>query len=207
ELAERLSSLRQQGKVLEAARLEARTNYDIEMLREAGYCAGVENYSRHLSGRAPGSPPWTLLDYFPDDFLLFIDESHMTLPQIRGMYRGDRSRKETLVEYGFRLPSALDNRPLNFPEFGQHINQVIYTSATPSAYEYEHSQQVVEQLVRPTGLLEPTVEVKPTKGQIDDLLDQIKTRVGKGERCLVTTLTKRMAEELADYLIELEVKT
>jgi excinuclease ABC subunit B len=207
ELAERLSSLRQQGKVLEAARLESRTNYDIEMLREAGYCAGVENYSRHLSGRAPGSPPWTLIDYFPDDFLLFIDESHMTLPQIRGMYHGDRSRKETLVEYGFRLPSALDNRPLNFPEFGQHINQVIYTSATPSAYEYEHSQQVVEQLVRPTGLLEPTVEVKPTKGQIDDLLDQIKTRVDKGERCLVTTLTKRMAEELADYLIEAGIKT
>ena len=207
ELEDRLSSLKQQGKVLEAARLEQRTNYDIEMLREAGYCAGVENYSRLLSGRAPGSPPWTLLDYFPDDFLLFIDESHMTLPQIRGMYHGDRSRKETLVEYGFRLPSALDNRPLNFPEFGQHINQVIYTSATPSAYEYEHSQQVVEQLVRPTGLLEPTVEVKSTKGQIDDLLDQIKTRVDKGERCLVTTLTKRMAEELADYLIEMGIKT
>jgi len=207
ELEERLSELRRQGKVLEAARLEARTNYDIEMLREAGYCAGVENYSRHLSGRAPGSPPWTLLDYFPDDFLLFIDESHMTLPQIRGMYHGDRSRKETLVEYGFRLPSALDNRPLDFAEFNQHINQVIYASATPSDYEYEHSQQVVEQLVRPTGLLEPTVEVKPTKGQIDDLLDQIKTRVGKGERCLVTTLTKRMAEELADYLIEMGVKT
>jgi len=207
ELEERLSALKQQGKVLEAARLESRTNYDIEMLREAGYCAGVENYSRHLSGRAPGSPPWTLLDYFPDDFLLFIDESHMTLPQIRGMYHGDRSRKETLVEYGFRLPSALDNRPLNFPEFGQHIHQVIYTSATPSAYEYEHSQQVVEQLVRPTGLLEPTVEVKPTKGQIDDLLDQIKRRVDNGERCLVTTLTKRMAEELADYLIEMGIKT
>ena len=207
ELEERLSALKQQGKVLEAARLESRTNYDIEMLREAGYCAGVENYSRHLSGRAPGSPPWTLLDYFPDDFLLFIDESHMTLPQIRGMYHGDRSRKETLVEYGFRLPSALDNRPLNFPEFRQHINQVIYTSATPSAYEYEHSQQVVEQLVRPTGLLEPTVEVKPTKGQIDDLLDQIKARVDKGERCLVTTLTKRMAEELADYIIEAGIKT
>jgi len=207
ELEERLSELRRQGKMLEAARLEARTNYDIEMLREAGYCAGVENYSRHLSGRAPGSPPWTLLDYFPDDFLLFIDESHMTLPQIRGMYHGDRSRKETLVEYGFRLPSALDNRPLNFPEFGQHINQVIYTSATPSAYEYEHSQQIVEQLVRPTGLLEPTVEVKPTKEQIDDLLDQIKRRVDKGERCLVTTLTKRMAEELADYLIEMGIKT
>ncbi len=207
ELEDRLKELKRQGKVLEAARLESRTNYDIEMLREAGYCAGVENYSRHLSRRAPGSPPWTLLDYFPDDFLLFIDESHMTLPQIRGMYHGDRSRKETLVEYGFRLPSALDNRPLNFSEFGQHIHQVIYTSATPSAYEYEHSQQVVEQLVRPTGLLEPTVEVKPTKGQIDDLLDQIKRRVDNGERCLVTTLTKRMAEELADYLIEMGIKT
>jgi len=207
ELEERLSELRQQGKVLEAARLEARTNYDIEMLREAGFCTGVENYSRHLSGRAPGSPPWTLLDYFPDDFLLFIDESHMTLPQIRGMYHGDRSRKETLVEYGFRLPSALDNRPLNFPEFERHINQVVYTSATPADYEYAHSQQVAEQLVRPTGLLEPTVEVKPTKGQIDDLLYQIKTRVDKGERCLVTTLTKRMAEELADYLIETGTKT
>jgi len=207
ELAERLDELKQQDKVMEAARLEARVNYDIEMLGEAGYCAGVENYSRHLSRRDPGSPPWTLLDYFPDDFLLFIDESHMTLPQIRSMYRGDRSRKETLVEYGFRLPSALDNRPLNFPEFRQRINQVIYTSATPSAYEYEHSQQVTEQLVRPTGLLEPTVELKPTKGQIDDLLDQIKTRVDKKERCLVTTLTKRMAEELADYLIEAGIKT
>jgi len=193
--------------LLEAARLEQRTNYDLEMLREAGYCHAVENYSRHLAGRAPGSPPWTLLDYFPDDFLLFIDESHMTLPQIRGMYHGDRSRKETLVEYGFRLPSALDNRPLNFPEFEQRVNQVIYTSATPADYEYKHSQQVVEQLVRPTGLLEPTVEIKPTKGQIDDLLGQIKTRVDKGERCLVTTLTKRMAEELADYLIEMGTKT
>ena len=207
ELAERLAELKAQGKVLEAARLEARTNYDIEMLREAGYCTGVENYSRHLSERAPGSPPWTLLDYFPDDFLLFIDESHMTLPQIRGMYHGDRSRKETLVEYGFRLPSALDNRPLNFTEFSGHINQVVYTSATPAEYEYEHSQQIVEQLVRPTGLLEPTVEVKQIKGQIDDLLHQIKTRVDKGERCLVTTLTKRMAEELAEYLIEMGVKT
>ncbi len=207
ELEERLSELKQQGKLVEAARLETRTNYDIEMLKEAGYCTGVENYSRHLSRRAPGSPPWTLLDYFPDDFLLFIDESHMTLPQLRGMYHGDRSRKETLVEYGFRLPSALDNRPLSFTEFGQRINQVIYTSATPSDYEYEHSQQVVEQLVRPTGLLEPTVEVKPTKGQIDDLIDQIKRRVDKGERCLVTTLTKRMAEELADYIIELGIKT
>jgi len=207
ELGERLAELKGQGKILEASRLEARTNYDLEMLKEAGYCAGVENYSRHLSGRAPGSPPWTLMNYFPDDFLLFIDESHMTLPQIRGMYHGDRSRKETLVEYGFRLPSALDNRPLNFPEFEKRINQVIYTSATPGPYEYEHSQQVAEQLVRPTGLLEPTVEVKPTKGQIDDLLDQIERRVKKGERCLVTTLTKRMAEELAEYLIELGVKT
>ena len=166
--------------MLEAARLETRTNYDLEMLQEAGYCNGVENYSRHLSGRAPGSPPWTLLDYFPDDFLLFIDESHMTLPQIRGMYHGDHLAKEDLVEYGFRLPSALDNRPLNFTEFLSNINQVVYTSATPAEYEYEHSQQVVEQLVRPTGLLEPTIEVKPTKGQIDDLLEQIKKRVEKG---------------------------
>jgi excinuclease ABC subunit B len=207
ELAERLIELKGQGKLLEAARLEARTNYDLEMLKEAGYCHAVENYSRHLAGRPPGSPPSTLLDYFPEDFLLFIDESHMSLPQIRGMYHGDRSRKETLVEYGFRLPSALDNRPLNFTEFGQRLNQVIYTSATPAEYEYKHSQQVAEQLVRPTGLLEPTVEVKPTKGQIDDLLEQIKTRVDKGERCLVTTLTKRMAEELADYLIEMGIKT
>lgn len=207
ELEERLAELRRQGKLLEAARLGSRTNYDIEMLQETGYCTGVENYSRHLSGRAPGSSPWTLLDYFPDDFLLFVDESHMSLPQIRGMYRGDRSRKETLVEYGFRLPSALDNRPLNFSEFQERTGQVIYTSATPGTYEYEHSQQVVEQLVRPTGLLEPTVEVKPTKGQIDDLLYQITSRVGKGERCLVTTLTKRMAEELADYLIEAGTKT
>jgi excinuclease ABC subunit B len=207
ELEERLRELRGQGKLLEAQRLEARTNYDIEMLQEVGYCTGVENYSRHLQRRAPGSTPWTLLDYFPDDFLLFIDESHMTLPQIRGMYHGDISRKQTLVDYGFRLPSALDNRPLNFDEFNQHINQVIYVSATPKPYEYERSQQVVEQLVRPTGLLEPTVEVKPVKGQIDDLIYQIKSRVAKGERCLVTTLTKRMAEELSDYLREMEIKT
>ncbi|MFC1918499.1 excinuclease ABC subunit UvrB [Chloroflexota bacterium] len=207
EMEERLKDLKQQDKVLEAARLEARTNYDIEMLREAGYCTGVENYSRHLSGRAPGSSPWTLIDYFPDDFLLLIDESHMTIPQLNGMYHGDNSRKKTLVEYGFRLPSALDNRPLSFTEFEQRVNQVIYTSATPSDYEYNHSQQVVEQLVRPTGLLEPTVEIKPTAGQIDDLIDQVNKRVNKGERCLVTTLTKRMAEELADYLIELGIKT
>jgi excinuclease ABC subunit B len=207
ELAERLKELNAQGKVVEAARLQARTEYDLEMMLEAGYCSGIENYSRHLAGRPAGSSPSTLLDYFPKDFILFIDESHMTLPQIRGMYRGDRSRKETLVEYGFRLPSALDNRPLNFEEFQQCINQVIYTSATPAEYEYKHSTQVVEQLVRPTGLLEPTVEVKPTKGQIDDLMEQIKTRVDSGGRCLVTTLTKRMAEELADYLIETGIKT
>ena len=207
ELEERVKELKSQGKLLEAARLEARTKYDIEMLRETGYCTGVENYSCHLQRRPPGSSPWTLLDYFPDDFLLFIDESHMTLPQIRGMYHGDRSRKETLVEYGFRLPSALDNRPLTFEEFGQHINQVIYVSATPAPYEYEHSQQIVEQLVRPTGLLEPTIEVKPTQGQIDDLLEQINKRVERGERCLVTTLTKRMAEELSEYLREMGTKT
>jgi len=207
ELEERLKQLKGQEKLLEAARLEARTNYDLEMLREAGYCTGVENYSRHLSRRAPGSPPWTLIDYFPDDFLLVVDESHMTLPQVRGMYHGDRSRKETLVEHGFRLPSALDNRPLNFSEFEEHINQAVYSSATPGPYEYEHSEQIVEQLIRPTGLLEPSVEVKPIRGQIDDLMEQIKTRVERGERCLVTTLTKRMAEELADYLKEMGVKT
>ncbi len=207
ELGERLEELKSQVKLVEAQRLETRTNYDIEMLREFGYCNAVENYSRHLQRRAAGSPPWTLLDYFPDDFLLFIDESHMTLPQIRGMYHGDISRKQNLVEYGFRLPSALDNRPLNFTEFESRINQVVYVSATPAPYEYEHSQQVVEQLIRPTGLLEPTIEIKPTKGQIDDLIYQIKVRVGKSERCLVTTLTKRMAEELADYLKEMEIKT
>ncbi len=207
ELEERVKELRQQDKLLEAARLEARTHYDIEMLREAGYCSGVENYSRHLAGRAPGSAPWTLLDYFPDDFLVLIDESHMTLPQLRGMYHGDRSRKETLVDYGFRLPSAIDNRPLSFDEFMERVNQVVYVSATPGEYERQCSKQIVEQLVRPTGLLEPTVEIKPTKGQIDDLIEQIQSRVKKGERCLVTTLTKRMAEELADYLKEIGIKT
>ena len=207
ELEGRLEELKSQGKIVEAQRLDTRTNYDIEMLNEFGYCNAVENYSRHLQRRAPGSPPWTLLDYFPDDFLLFIDESHMTLPQIRGMYHGDISRKQTLVDYGFRLPSALDNRPLNFTEFEIRIDQVIYVSATPGPYEYEHSQQVAEQLIRPTGLLEPTIEIKPTKGQIDDLIYQIKARVDKGGRCLVTTLTKRMAEELADYLKEMEIKT
>jgi excinuclease ABC subunit B len=207
ELEQRLKELKDEGKLVEAARLDARTNYDLEMLREVGYCHAVENYSRHLQRRAPGSAPWTLLDYFPDDFLLFIDESHMSLPQIRGMYHGDISRKRTLVDYGFRLPSALDNRPLNFEEFKQRLNQVVYVSATPSDYEYSHSRQVAEQLVRPTGLLEPTIEIKPSKGQIDDLIYQIKTRVDKGERCLVTTLTKRMAEQLDDYLKEMEIRT
>ena len=207
ELEERLKEFRAQGKLLEAQRLEARTNYDIEMLQEVGYCTGVENYSRHLQRRNPGSTPWTLLNYFPPDYLMFVDESHMTLPQIRGMYHGDIARKQTLVDYGFRLPSALDNRPLNFEEFQERVNQVIYVSATPKLYEYEHSQQIAEQLVRPTGLLEPTIEIKPTKGQIDDLIYQIKTRVERGERCLVTTLTKRMAEELSDYLREMEIKT
>ncbi len=207
ELIDQVKYFNDQDKVVEAARIESRTNYDIEMLTEAGYCSGVENYSRILAGRPPGSSPSTLIDYFPKDFLLIIDESHITLPQIRGMYKGDRSRKETLVDYGFRLPSALDNRPLNFQEFQECVNQVIYTSATPSDYEYKHSEQIVEQLVRPTGLLEPTVEIKPTEGQIDDLIEQIRIRVDKGERCLVTTLTKRMAEELADYLAEMGVKT
>ena len=207
ELQEHLEELRAQDKLLEAQRLESRTRYDMEMMREAGYCAGVENYSRHLSRRAAGSAPYTLLDYFPEDFLIFIDESHMTLPQLRGMYYGDRSRKETLVEYGFRLPSALDNRPLNFGEFEERVYQAVYVSATPGPYEYEHSQQIVEQVIRPTGLMDPAVEVKPTEGQIDDLLSQIGGRVERGERCLVTTLTKRMAEELDDYLRETGIKT
>jgi excinuclease ABC subunit B len=207
ELAERIAEFNRQGKLLEAARIEQRTNYDLEMLRELGYCNGVENYSRHLQRREAGSHPWTLMHYFPDDFLLFVDESHMTLPQVRGMYHGDMSRKQTLIEYGFRLPSALDNRPLNFPEYESLIKQAVFVSATPGPYEYKNSKQVVEQLVRPTGLLEPTIEIKPTKGQIDDLIYEVKARVAKGERCLVTTLTKKMAEELADYLREMDVKT
>ncbi len=206
ELAERLRELRRQGKVLESARLESRTHYDLEMLRETGFCAGVENYARHLSRRAEGTAPWTLLDYFPEDYLMLVDESHMTLPQIRGMYHGDRSRKQTLVDFGFRLPSALDNRPLNFGEFERHINQVVFVSATPGPYEMEHSAAVVEQVIRPTGLLDPTIEVKPSDGQIDDLLHEIKLRVEKGQRCLVTTLTKRMAEELADFLSEMGIR-
>ena len=207
ELEERLSELRGNGKILEAERLNSRTNYDLEMIAELGYCSGVENYSRHLQRRAPGSTPWTLLDYFPEDFLMFIDESHISLPQVRGMYHGDLARKQTLVDHGFRLPSAIDNRPLRFEEFSERINQVVYVSATPRDYELFRSQQVVEQLIRPTGLLEPTVEVRPTHGQIDDLIGEIRTRVAAGERCLVTTLTKRMAEDLSEYLAEMGTKT
>jgi len=206
ELEERVKEFEAEGKLLEAQRLRQRTMFDMEMLRETGICAGIENYSRHLQRRTAGSQPWTLLDYFPDDFLMFVDESHMSLPQIRGMYGGDMSRKRVLVEYGFRLPSALDNRPLKFSEFERHIKQVIYVSATPGPYEYEHSEQVVEQIIRPTGLIDPSIEVKPTKGQIDDLLEQIHQRVNRGERALVTTLTKKMAEDLADYLREMGIK-
>jgi excinuclease ABC subunit B len=206
ELEKRLEELRVQDKLLEAQRLEQRTLYDMEMLREIGYCSGIENYSRHLGQRKAGDPPWTLVDYFPDDFLLVVDEGHMTVPQIRGMYNGDRSRKEVLVEFGFRLPSALDNRPLQFHEFEERINQAIYTSATPGPYERQMSNQIVDQIIRPTGLVDPEVILKPTKGQIDDLVGQIRRRVERGERALVTTLTKRMAEDLADYLSELGTK-
>ena len=206
ELEARLSELRAQEKLLEAQRLEQRTRYDLEMLREIGYCSGIENYSRHLARRQAGDPPWTLLDYFPADLMLFIDESHMTIPQIRGMYNGDRARKEVLVDFGFRLPSALDNRPLTFEEFERRIGSVIYTSATPGPYEREHSQQIVEQIIRPTGLVDPEVIVRPTRGQIDDLIGEINRRVEQHERVLVTTLTKRMAEDLSDYLREMGIK-
>ena len=207
ELEERLEELRGQGKLLEAQRLESRTRYDLEMMRETGYCAGVENYSMHLAGRQPGSTPWTFIDYMPKDFLLFVDESHMTLPQVRGMYHGDVARKTTLVEFGFRLPSAIDNRPLSFNEFEERVKQAIYVSATPGPYEGEHEQQRVEQVIRPTGLLDPTIDVRRTKGQIDDLLDEMQKRIERHERVLVTTLTKRMAEELADYLKEMGIRT
>ena len=207
ELAGRTAELETQGKLLEAQRLESRTMYDLEMMRETGYCAGVENYSRHLSRREAGSTPYTLMDYLPEDCLIFIDESHMTLPQLRGMYFGDRSRKEVLVDFGFRLPSALDNRPLNFGEFEERVNQIVYVSATPGPYEYEHSQSIVEQVIRPTGLMDPVVDVRPIEGQIDDLIHEIRVRTDRGERSVVTTLTKRMAEELADYLRELGIKT
>ncbi len=206
ELEERLKELEAQGKLLEAARLKQRTNFDIEMLRETGFCSGVENYSRHLAGRGAGEQPWTLLDYMPDDYLLVVDESHVALPQVRGMFAGDRSRKQVLVEYGFRLPSALDNRPLTFTEFENQLNQGLYVSATPGPYEYEHSQVIAEQVIRPTGIPDPVISVRPTKGQIDDLLAEIRQRVSKGQRVLVTTLTKKMAEDLADYMQELNIK-
>ncbi len=206
ELAERINWLKSQEKLLEAQRLEQRTKYDLEMLREVGYCSGIENYSRHLDQRPQGSPPWTLMDYLPSDYLLVIDESHMTIPQIRGMYNGDRSRKETLVEFGFRLPSALDNRPLKFDEFEDHMGYTFYTSATPGPFEMNRADQIVEQIIRPTGLVDPEVEVRPVEGQIDDLVTEIRKRVEIGQRTLVTTLTKRMAEKLADYLMELGLK-
>ena len=203
ELNQRLEELRSQDKLVEAQRLEQRTRYDLEMLEQMGFCSGIENYSRHLAGRPPGSRPKTLLDYFPDDFVVMIDESHKTIPQIGGMYAGDRSRKEKLVEYGFRLPSALDNRPLNFEEFEEIVNQAVYVSATPADYEREHSQQIVEQIIRPTGLVDPEIEVRPTKNQIDDLIGEIRDVVdNKGKRVLITTLTKNMAEDLTEYLAE-----
>ncbi len=207
ELEERLNELESEGKLLEAARLRQRTMYDLEMLQETGYCAGVENYSMHLSRRKPGEQPSTLMDYFPDDFLLFIDESHISIPQVRGMYAGDRSRKDVLVEHGFRLPSARDNRPLTFAEFERLIPQAVFVSATPGPYEQEHSEGVVEQVIRPTGLIDPAISVRPTKGQIDDLLGEINARVAAGQRALVTTLTKRMAEDLADYFKEMGIRT
>ena len=200
ELKARLTVLHEEGKLLEAERLEQRTNYDLEMMEEMGYCSGIENYSRHLTGRKAGEPPFTLVNYFPDDFLTVIDESHVTLPQLRAMYAGDRSRKEQLVNYGFRLPSALDNRPLTFDEFQKERGQIIYVSATPAAYELDHAEQVVEQIIRPTGLLDPKIEVRPIKGQIDDLLGEIHKVAEAGERILVTTLTKKMAEDLTEYL-------
>ncbi len=206
ELSERIAFFNQNKKLLEAQRIEQRTKYDLEMLREVGYASGIENYSRHLDRRQAGEPPWTLLDYFPRDYLLVIDESHMTVPQVRGMYAGDRSRKSVLVEYGFRLPSAMDNRPLNFDEFSQRVNQVVFTSATPAAYEQEVSAQIVHQVIRPTGILDPVLLVRPVKGQIDDLIGEIKKRTQQGQRVLVTTLTKRMAEDLSDYLLEMGVK-
>ncbi|MDY7078030.1 MAG: excinuclease ABC subunit UvrB [Chloroflexota bacterium] len=206
ELETRLRELKAQGKLLEAQRLEQRTQYDIEMIREIGYCSGIENYSRSLQQRPAGSAPWTLMDYFPADYLLVVDESHMSIPQVRGMYHGDRSRKNVLVEYGFRLPSALDNRPLTFEEFEARVNQSIYTSATPGPYELEKGQQVVQQVIRPTGVVDPQIIVKPVEGQVDDLVGQINERVGRGERVLVTTLTKRMAEDLAGYLKGLGIK-
>ena len=206
ELHERLAELESQGKLLEAERLRMRTSYDLEMLREVGFCSGIENYSRHIDGRGPGTAPYTLLDYFPDDYLVVLDESHVTVPQLHGMYEGDVSRKTTLVEFGFRLPSAIDNRPLRFEEFNQRVHQLVYMSATPSPYELRMSSRVVEQIVRPTGLIDPEVQVRPTKGQVDDLIDEIRRRSERQQRILVTTLTKKMAEDLTDYLIEMGIR-
>ncbi len=206
ELEERITLYKQQGKFLEAQRIEQRARYDLEMLKEVGYCSGIENYSRHLDQREAGTPPWTLIDFFPSDYLLILDESHMTVPQIRGMYNGDRARKETLVEYGFRLPSAMDNRPLKFTEFEERMGYTIYTSATPGPYEMERADQVAEQIIRPTGLVDPEVEVRKTAGQVDDLVKEILLRTAKDERVLVTTLTKRMSEDLSEYLKELGIK-
>ena len=207
ELEERIKFFKEQGKLIEAQRIEERTNFDIEMMKETGFCQGIENYSRHISGREPGSPPFTLFDYFPKDFLLLIDESHATIPQVRAMYNGDKARKDSLVNYGFRLPSAYDNRPLTFKEFEERINQVVFVSATPAEYEKEHSKDnVVEQIIRPTGLLDPKIEVKPIENQIDDLIEQIRERTERNERVLVTTLTKKMAEDLTDYLKNVDIK-
>jgi excinuclease ABC subunit B len=206
ELGERLAYLDGHGKLLEAERLRMRTNYDLEMLREVGFCSGIENYSRHIDGRRPGEAPYTLLDYFPDDWLCVLDESHVTVPQIHGMYEGDKTRKETLVEFGFRLPSALDNRPLRFEEFVKRVDQAVFMSATPSDYELRVSKRVAEQIVRPTGLIDPEVEIRPTRGQVDDLIEEIRRRAEAGQRVLVTTLTKKMAEDLSDYLLEMGVR-
>ena len=207
EMEERVKYFKSKNKLIEAQRIEERTNFDMEMMKETGFCSGIENYSRHISGRPEGSPPYTLFDYFPDDFLLFIDESHATIPQVRAMYNGDHARKKSLIDYGFRLPSAYDNRPLKFEEFEERLNQVVFVSATPADYEKEHSKDnVVEQIIRPTGLLDPKIEVKPVTNQIDDLLEQIRLRVEKNERVLVTTLTKKMAEDLTQYLKSLDVK-
>jgi excinuclease ABC subunit B len=206
ELHERLKWLEDQGKLLEAERLRMRTTYDLEMLREVGFCSGIENYSRHIDGRGPGTAPFTLLDYFPDDYLVVLDESHVTVPQLHGMYEGDVSRKTTLVDFGFRLPSAIDNRPLRFDEFQERVRQVVYMSATPGPYELRMSSRVVEQIVRPTGLVDPEVQIRPTKGQVDDLMEEIRSRTEQDQRVLVTTLTKKMAEDLTDYLVEMGIR-
>src|SRR5918912_1217563 len=206
ELQERLAWFQEQGKLLEAQRLRMRTQYDLEMMQEVGYCNGIENYSRHIDGRQPGEAPYTLLDYFPDDWLCVLDESHVTVPQIHGMYEGDKTRKETLVEFGFRLPSALDNRPLRFEEFVKKVDQAVFMSATPGEYELRVSKRVAEQIVRPTGLIDPEVEIRPTRGQVDDLMEEIRRRAEADQRVLVTTLTKKMAEDLTDYLLEMGVR-